>query len=74
MSNAIKIFLNACVCASILFIGSSCKDTDEYLSPQGNTNTDVKEANSFDYSTTREVDLIVDYSSFNAKVPVFFSV
>ncbi len=74
MSNAIKIFFNACVCASILFIGSSCKDTDEYLSPQSNTNSDAKEANTFDYSTTREIDLIVDYSSFNAKVPVFFSV
>ncbi len=28
----------------------------------------------FDFSTTQEVDLLVDYSDFNAKIPIYFSV
>jgi hypothetical protein len=39
-----------------------------------NGNNSSTEANTFDFSTTRNVDLIVDYSDFKPYGPVFFSV
>ena len=69
------IFLTrTCIFACLSLVVLSCKDTDDFLSPDNENKTNVKEANSFDFSTTQEVDLMVDYSDFNAKVPVFFSV
>ena len=72
MHNSVRFFLRSCIYTCIFFVGVSCKDTDDFLSP--GSKTEVKEANSFDFSTTQELDLVVDYSDFNAKIPVFFSV
>ena len=63
----------ACLFACASFFIISCTDSDNFT-PSGESKPDVKEANTFDFSTTQEVDLIVDYSAFNAKIPVFFSV
>ena len=57
-------------CASLFIV--SCKDSDEFLGENGNNSS--TEANTFDFSTTRNVDLIVDYSDFKPYGPVFFSV
>lgn len=57
-------------CASLFIV--SCKDSDEFLGENGNNSS--TEANTFDFSTTRSVDLIVDYSDFKPYGPVFFSV
>ena len=68
-------FKRACMFSCILLAAVSCKDTDEFFKDKPTTEGgEPKEANIFDFSTTREVDLIVDYSDFNANVPVFFSV
>lgn len=72
MHNPAKFLARTCTVACILFIGASCSDTDEFFDKE--KQTDTKEANYFDFSTTQEVDLIVDYSEFQANIPVFFSV
>ena len=72
MSNTIKFFFNACLCASILCIGSSCKDTDEFLTPENKSNTNVD--NYFNFSTSQDIDLIVDYSDFEIYGPVLFGI
>ena len=72
MHNSVKFFVRSCVYTCIFFVGVSCKDSDDFLSPD--SKAPVTEANRFDFSTTQEVDLRVDYSDFNAKIPVFFSV
>lgn len=72
MHNSVKFFVRSCIYTCIFFVGVSCKDSDDFLSPD--SKAPVTEANSFDFSTTQEVDLRVDYSDFNAKIPVFFSV
>ena len=72
MHNSVKFFVRSCVYTCIFFVGVSCKDSDDFLSPDNKA--PVTEANRFDFSTTQEVDLRVDYSDFNAKIPVFFSV
>lgn len=75
MNNSVKFFMRTCAFACVLFAVFSCKDDDEFLNKSDdNPVTEVREANTFDFSTTQEVDLIVDYSAFNANVPVFFSV
>jgi LruC domain-containing protein len=73
MTNPAKFLTSVCLfaCASILII--SCKDTDDFLSENGNS-TNSTEANTFDFSTTKNVDLIVDYSDYNPYGPVLFSV
>ena len=73
MTNPANFLTRVCLfaCASILMI--SCKDTDDFFNEKEDNPT-VKGANTFDFSTTQEVDLIVDYSDFNAKIPVYFSV
>ena len=67
-----KLFANACLYSCIFLAVTSCKQTDDFFD-----NDDEKEketANDFDFSTTREVDLIVDYSGFELYGPVLFSV
>lgn len=64
-----RTFLFASICA----LGASCSDTDPFFNDQQGTETE-KETNTFDFSTARKVDLIVDYSDFEANIPVFFSV
>ena len=62
-----------CIYAFACVVAVSCKDTDDFFD-NGNDSPVDEVANPFDFSTTQEVDLIVDYSAFNAKIPVFFSV
>lgn len=72
MHSPAKLLARTCIFACILFTGISCSDTDEFFDKD--KNPEKKEANYFDFSTTQEVDLIVDYSDFKANIPVFFSV
>ncbi len=75
MSNQIKLFMRAWLYACLLIVGVSCTDNEDYADEKESNPTPSKTtANSFDFSTTQEVDLIVDYSAFKANVPVFFSV
>lgn len=73
MSNPANYFMRACMFACILFVGASCSDNDDFFASDENK-TATDEANVFDFSTTRKVDLIVDYSQFKIYGPVFFSV
>lgn len=72
MTNYTNFLLKACTLACVLFVGVSCSDKDDFFSTDEQLST--IDANTFDFSTSQEVDLIVDYSAFNAKVPVFFCV
>lgn len=74
MHKSFNFFTRAGVCAFALFLVASCKDSDDFFSSDKDGDKDLTEANTFDFSTSQEVDLIVDYSAFNAKIPVFFSV
>lgn len=73
MLKLFNYFTKACLCASMILVVASCKDTDEFFSRNEDA-AEVREANEFDFSTSQDVDLIVDYSEFDAKIPVFFSV
>ena len=74
MRNPANFFARTLSFALILFVGVSCHDTDEFFSEEKDGKTVTKDVNTFDFSTSQEVDLIVDYSEFDANVPVFFSV
>jgi len=74
MFNPANFVKNTCLLACILFVGISCKDTDDFLSTDSNNGSSTTQANTFDFSTTRKVDLIVDYSDFKIYGPVLFSV
>ena len=65
--------LKACVYICILLVATSCKDTDEFFEEKDSGNN-TEEANSFDFSTTSEVDLQVEYSGFETLGPVRFSI
>ena len=73
MFKSTNLFLRACLCSCILFVVSSCKETDDFFKEKDNE-TPQEESNDFDYSTTRAVDLYVDYSGFKLYGPVLFSV
>lgn len=73
MNNLFRFLTRACMFAGILLVAVSCKDSDEFFS-DNNQNPADNEANTFDFSTTRGIDLIVDYSDFKIYGPVFFSV
>lgn len=73
MLKLFNYFTKGCLCASMILVVASCKDTDEFFSRNEDA-AEVREANEFDFSTSQDVDLIVDYSEFDAKIPVFFSV
>ena len=68
-----RLITNICLFAGLLFIANSCKETDEFFSSKEDK-TVTEEINSFDFSTIRSVDLIVDYSAFNTYGPVRFSI
>lgn len=72
MCYSVKKFTRACVFACALFAIFSCKDNDDYLTKEEGSSP--KEVNYFDFSTTQDVDLIVDYSAFKIYGPVWFSV
>ena len=76
MSNSFKFLMSAGLYACLITVGVSCTDSKDFVDGNENTPTTPSKtrANSFDFSTTQEVDLIVDYSAFNANIPVFFSV
>ncbi len=75
MFNSFKFLMRAGLYACLISVGISCTDSEDFADEKDNKPTPSKtRANSFDFSTTQKVDLIVDYSAFNAKVPVFFSV
>ncbi len=75
MHTPAKFLARTCTFAFILFAATACRDTDDFFSNSNETIPPVtKEAKTFDFSTSQEVDLIVDYSDFDAKIPVFFSV
>ncbi|MBO4264019.1 MAG: LruC domain-containing protein [Bacteroidales bacterium] len=67
-SSFFKFFLGACLLGS----GAACYDVDDFY-----TNPSVPETDDtvyFDYSTTQQVDLVIDYSDFNIHGPVLFRV
>lgn len=75
MSNPAKFMMRVCAAACLLFVGVSCSDNDDFFSSNNDENqTTSTEANTFDFSTTRKIDLVVDYSAFKIYGPVFFSV
>ena len=76
MSNSFKFLMSAGLYACLITVGVSCTDSKDFVDGNENTPTTPSKtrANSFDFSTTQDVDLIVDYSAFKANVPVFFSV
>ena len=73
MHTPARFLARTCTFACVLFVASACKDTDDYFAADKSKTTTI-EANAFDFSTTQDVDLIVDYSEFDAKIPVFFSI
>jgi hypothetical protein len=64
----------ACLLVCTCVLATACKDSDEFFNDKGGDNTPATSANMFDFSTTQEVDLIVDYSDFKLYGPVWFSV
>ena len=64
-----RICMFACVCIATV----SCSK-DEFFEKDGSESSEEKVANTFDFSTTQDVDLIVDYSDFEIYGPVLFSV
>lgn len=75
MNRFVKLAVKTCLCACVFFVGISCKNTDVYEAPSGDSDKPVeKVANNFNFSTTRAVQLTVDYSAFKTYGPVFFSV
>jgi LruC domain-containing protein len=54
-------------------VAISCSDKDEFLEKDQGSKVD-KVGNTFDFSTSQKIDLIVDYSSFETYGPVWFSV
>lgn len=74
MTKTNNFITHLCIYAFACVVAISCKDSDDFLDKGGEQSSVENEANTFDFSTSQEVDLIVDYSAFNAKIPVFFSV
>jgi len=57
-----------CIYAFACVVAVSCKDTDDFFD-NGNDSPVDEVANPFDFSTTQEVDLIVDSSAFTTSIP-----
>lgn len=75
MAKTKQFISSLCFFAFAGVVAISCNDTDEFFDKEKDSLVDEnKVANTFDFSTSQKVDLIVDYSEFNAKIPVFFSV
>lgn len=73
MINYFKFFICACMCTCFAFTVTSC-DKDDFFDNNENTSPEETEANDFDFSTTRDIDLFVDYSGFELYGPVLFSI
>ena len=74
MAKTKQLITRLCIYAFACVVAISCNDTDDFFEKENDSPVADKVANTFDFSTTQDVDLIVDYSAFNAKIPVFFSV
>lgn len=74
MTKTNRISSRLCILAFASVVAISCKDTDDFFDRGSEPSPTDQAAKTFDFSTSQEVDLIVDYSAFNAKIPVFFSV
>lgn len=72
MFKSANLFQKICLCACILFVVSSC-EKDDFLNEKNNGTTQ-EEVKDFNFSTTRNVDLFVEYSGFDLHGPVLFSV
>lgn len=73
MAKTKQFISRLCIFAFAGVVAISCNDTDE-LTSSGDNKKEVGEANTFDFSTTKKVDLVVDYSDFKPYGPVLFSV
>ena len=73
MIKTANLLQRVCLCSCILFVASSCKETDDFFKEKDN-GTSQEQVNDFDFSTTRDVDLIVDYTEFETYGPVRFSI
>lgn len=67
-----KFFVRACMCSCLFTAVISCKQTDDFFSDNKGNGTETTE--NFNFSTTQEVDLIVDYSEFETLGPVRFGI
>ena len=61
-----------CIFACFSVAAVSCSE-DEFFDKENET-SEEKVANTFDFSTTQNIDLIVDYSDFETYGPVLFSI
>ena len=68
-----KFITRLCIVACFCALAVSCTDKDDFFEKE-HTSPEEKTAKVFDFSTSQQTDLIVDYSEFKANIPVFFSV
>lgn len=68
-----KFITCLCIVACFCAVAVSCTDSEDFNEKE-DTSPVEKTAKVFDFSTSQETDLIVDYSEFKANIPVFFSV
>jgi LruC domain-containing protein len=74
MKTYFKMFASVCAYACLAFTVSSC-DKDEFFDSKDSGGTSaVTEDYDFDFSTTRAVDLKVEYNGYDLYGPVLFSV
>lgn len=74
MKTNLKMFASVCAYACLALTVSSC-DKDKFFEPKEDSGTTtVTEGYDFDFSTTRAVELIVDYTDFKTTGPVRFSI
>ena len=73
MNNYFNFLFSVCLCSGITLAVTSCKDTDDFFDKNKEVRTEA-DANDFDFSTTRNVDLQVEYNGFETLGPVRFSI
>ena len=73
MAKTKQLLSRFCIYAFACVVAISCNDKDEFFDKGSDSSID-KVANSFDFSTTQNIDLIVDYSDFDIHGPVKFSI
>ena len=72
MKNHFVLF--CCLIISISFAFISCNETDDFFSSNKEENTTKKDVNTFNFSTSQDIDIVVDYSDFETLGPVKFSI
>lgn len=73
-TNYFNYLTNLNVFAFVMLALFSCKESDDFFSNQEDKSGNIDKTDYFDFSTTRGVDLIVDYSDFDIHGPVKFSI